>query len=84
MRLVNYTEFRQNLKTHLDFVFTSRSPLFVTRSKGDDVVVISMNDYEGMQETLYLLSSPNNAKRLDESLEEFEQGEYQSRELIEV
>jgi len=67
----------------MDRVFDSKAPLFVTRSNGADVVVISKEEYEGMQETLHLLSSPSNAKRLQESIEEFKNGSGQLRELIE-
>ena len=66
----------------MDKVFESKDPLFVTRSNGEDVVVLSKEDYEGMQETLHLLSSPKNAQRLKESLEEYNRGGGKARELI--
>ena len=66
----------------MDLVLTTRSPLFVTRSKGEDVVVLSKSDYESMQETLYLLSSPKNAERLARGLEEYKKGEGIKRDLI--
>ncbi len=71
------------MKRYLDAVFASNTPLFVTRSKGDDVVVMSMADYEGMQETLHLLSSPNNAARINSALEAYNNGKGVERELIE-
>lgn len=82
MEITTYSNFRQNLKSFMDKVFDSKSPLYVTRSNGEDVVVISKEDYEGMQETLHLLSSPKNAQRLKESLEEFERGGGEIRDLI--
>lgn len=82
MEITTYSNFRQNLKTFLDKVFTTKSPVFVTRSKGEDVVVLSKDEYEGMQETLHLLSSPKNAQRLKESIEEFERGGGETKELI--
>ena len=66
----------------MELVLTTRSPLFVTRSKGEDVVVLSKSDYESMQETLYLLSSPKNAERLARGLEEYKKGEGIKRDLI--
>ena len=66
----------------MDLVLTTRSPLFVTRSKGEDVVVLSKSDYESMQETLYLLSSPKNAERLARGLEEYKKGEGITRDHI--
>ncbi len=83
MEITTYSNFRQNLKAFMDKVFQSKSPLFVTRSNGEDIVVLSKEDYDGIQETLHLLSSPKNAQRLKESIEEFENGGGQLREIIE-
>lgn len=82
MEITTYTNFRQNLKSFLDKVFTNHSPLFVTRSNGEDVVVLSKSDYESMQETFHLLKSPANAARLLKGIEEYEKGLGQERELI--
>ncbi|MBN2523388.1 MAG: type II toxin-antitoxin system prevent-host-death family antitoxin [Bacteroidales bacterium] len=81
MEITTYSNFRQNLKGFMDMVFKSRVPLFVTRSKGDDVVVLSMTDYESMQETIHLLSSPKNAERIAIALEEYKQGRGERKEL---
>jgi len=83
MEITTYSNFRQNLKAFLDKVFDSKSPVFVTRSNGEDVVVLSKDEYEGMQETLHLLSSPKNAQRLNESIEEYKRGGGQEKELLE-
>lgn len=82
MEITTYSNFRQNLKSFLDSVLENRSPLFVSRSKGEDVVVLSKSDYESMEETIYLLSSPKNAERLAKGIAEFEEGKGQKRELI--
>ena len=82
MEITTYSNFRQNLKAFMDLVLKSRAPLFVTRSKGEDVVVLSKSDYESMQETLYLLSSPKNAQRLAKGIEEYKQGKGTKRELL--
>ena len=66
----------------MDMVFKTRAPLFVTRSKGDDIVVMAKSDYESLTETLYLLSSKKNAERLAKGIEEFEQGKGVKRDLI--
>ena len=63
-------------------VFNSKVPLFVTRTKGDDVVVLTKTDYESMQETIHLLSSPKNAERIAKALDEFKQGKGERKELI--
>ena len=83
MDITTYTSFRQNLKSFLDKVLINHSPLFVTRSSGEDVVVLSKSDYESMQETFYLIKSPNNATRLLKGLKEYEQGFGQEKKLIE-
>lgn len=83
MDITTYTSFRQNLKSFLDKVFKNHSPLFVTRTNGEDVVVLSKADYESMQETFHLLKSPNNAARLLKAIEEYEKGLGKERKLIE-
>lgn len=84
MQVTSYTNFRQHLKTYLDSVFRDRTPLFITRSNGEDMVVISKSDYESMQETLHLLSSPANARRLDEGMKQYAEGKVVTRTLSEL
>lgn len=83
MEITTYSNFRLHLKTFLDSVLDNSSPLFVTRSKGEDIVVLSKSDYDSMNETLFLLSSPTNAKRLAEGIEEYNNGKGVERKLIE-
>ncbi len=66
----------------MNWVTKSRSPLFVTRQGKEDLVLLSKSDYEGMLETFHLLSSPENVKRLNESLEEYERGGGEIKNLI--
>ncbi|MEO0556406.1 MAG: type II toxin-antitoxin system prevent-host-death family antitoxin [Bacteroidota bacterium] len=82
MEITTYSNFRQNLKSFLDMVLNTRAPLFVSRAKGEDVVVISKSDYESMQETLYLLSSSKNAERLFRGIKEYKEGKGEKRELL--
>ena len=83
MEITTYTEFRQHLKSFLDKVLASRSPLFVTRANGEDVVVMSKADYDSMEETFYLLKSPKNATRLLDSIEDYKDGKGKERKLLE-
>lgn len=83
MDVTTYTNFRQNLKYFLDKVFKNHSPLFISRTNGEDVVVLSKADYESMQETFHLLKSPANATRLLKGIEEYEKGSGIERDLIE-
>jgi antitoxin YefM len=71
MDIATYSEFRQNMKSYLDGLEVSHKPLFIKRQQGEDVVVISKEDYTSLNETLYLLSSPANAKRLEASIKQY-------------
>jgi len=75
MRSISCTELRQNLKKHLDSVCENRAPLVVTRQNGGPVVVISLAEYEALEETLHLLHDPANAERLLRSIVEAEAGQ---------
>lgn len=83
MEITTYSNFRQNLKSFLDRVFLDHNPLFVTRSNGEDVVVMSKSDYESLNETLHLLGSPKNAERLMKGIEEYENGGGTEKGLLE-
>ena len=83
MEITTYSNFRQNMKSFMDKVFLNRVPLFVTRTHGEDVVVLSKSDYESLNETLHLLSSPKNAARLLEGIAEYNRGEGTEKPMIE-
>jgi antitoxin YefM len=83
MRATTVTDFRANIATFLDDVSNDHVPLFVTRNGGRNVVVVSAEDWAGMQETMYLMSSPANARELLDSIAELNAGKGQVRELIE-
>jgi len=83
MEITTYSNFRQNLKGFMELVLNTRAPLFVTRARGEDIVVLSKSDYESMEETLYLLGNPTNAERLFRGIKEFEEGKGTPKELIE-
>lgn len=75
MKVMTSSEFRKSLSSSLDQVRDDREPLLVTR-KGGNSVVIAEADWAGMEETLYLLSSPRNAANLLESIAQAERGEF--------
>ena len=81
--ITTYSDFRLKLKSYLDQVFVSKTPLFVTRTKGENIVVLSESDYESLMETFYLLKSPKNAERLLRAVDDFEQGRGEAKALIE-
>ena len=66
------SDLRANLSTEMDRVCDSRKPLVVTRQNGSSVVMLSLEDYESLNETAYLLRSSKNARRLLQSIHEIE------------
>ena len=74
MRHVTYTDLRNNLASHLDRVEDDRDALIVTRQNHDPVVIVTLSDWEGMKETLYLLSTPANSEHLRASIAELDAG----------
>lgn len=83
MAYVTLTELRANMAKHLDKVEKDRTELIVTRQNHEPVVVLPLSEWEGMKETLYLLSNPANAERLLKSIEEANFGKLEEHELIE-
>lgn len=81
MRHVTYTDLRNNLATHLDAVEDDRDPLIVTRQNHKPVVIVTLSDWEGMKETLHLLSNPANAEHLRLSMDELDAGAGVERSL---
>lgn len=65
---ISYSEMRKHLKENFDRVCLNHTPLLVTRKKGENVVVISEDDFQSLQETAYLCQSPKNLSRLLDAL----------------
>lgn len=82
MNVLSYSEVRANLKKTMDAVCTDHSPYVITRQGGKSVVIMSLQDYESTEETLYLLGSANNASRLLSSIAQVKAGKAKIRELI--
>lgn len=83
MKTINYTDARNKLAGLLDSVEDDREEVIITRAGHAPVVMLSLDDYQSMRETLYLMRSPANARRLLASLDELNSGGGQVRELIE-
>lgn len=81
--ITTFTDLRNNLAMHLDRVEGDRMELVVTRQNHDPVVIVSLAEWEGMKETLHLLSSPANAEKLRQSIAELDAGKGIERDLIE-
>ncbi len=81
MEAITYTTARQNLAKTMDKVCRDRAPVIVTRKASDSVVIMSLEDFEALEETAYLLRSPRNARRLMESIAQLECGKGTEKEL---
>lgn len=75
MDVVNYSTARQNLASLMEKVTQDRTPVIVTRQGAEDVVLMSMSEFEGWQETVHLLGSPRNAEHLRRSIEQLDAGQ---------
>jgi len=83
MQTINFSHTRQNLASTFDNVVDNCMPVIVTRQNKESVVIISMKDYRAMEETMYLMQSEANAKRLNRAIAQLENGQGTTRELIE-
>ena len=82
MNAVTYSQARSDLAKTMDRVCDDHSPIIITRKSQRSVVMISLEDYQALEETAYLLRSPKNARRLLESIAELQLGGGAERELI--
>lgn len=82
MGYVSLTELRANMAKHFDKVEADRDELVITRRNHEALVVMPLAEWEGMRETLHLLSSPANAERLRASIAEADAGQLVEHELI--
>ena len=74
MDTINFSTTRQKLASVMDKVAEDRAPILITRQKGSPAVIMSLDEYNALQETAYLMSNPANAKRLFESVAELKAG----------
>jgi antitoxin YefM len=68
MKAITYTAARESLASTMDRVCLDHDPVMITRNRDQAVVMISLEDYESLEETAYLLRSPANARRLLDSI----------------
>ncbi len=75
MKAITYSAARETLATTMDEVCRSRAPIVITRNRDSSVVMISLEEFEAIEETAHLLRSPANARRLLAAIEQLESGE---------
>lgn len=83
MESISYTAARSNLAKTMERVCDDHAPIAITRKGEGAVVMMSMEDYQALEETAYLLRSPKNARRLIESIADLETGKGKQRDLSE-
>ena len=83
MIAANFTEFRTKLKKYLDDVELNNETLIIKRGTGKGAVMISLEEYNSIMETVHLLSSKANADRLFESIKQMKEGKVIRKKLIE-
>ena len=81
MRTINYSDARTQLAATMEQVCDDHTPIVITRQKARPVVMLSLEDFNSMEETAYLLRSPANAKRLLASIRSAEAGKLRPRKL---
>ncbi|RFP16794.1 type II toxin-antitoxin system prevent-host-death family antitoxin [Duganella sp. BJB488] len=74
MHILTFGDARAGLKEAMDRVCADHTPTVITRRGGEPVVMMSLADFNSIQETLYLLGSPKNSRRLTESFEQLKAG----------
>jgi len=84
MQVVNFTEARNNLKSIFDDVYHNYEDVIVNRKNGENVVIISLDKYNSMNETEYLMKSPANRKHLLKSLQQLEEGKVLTKDFSEL
>lgn len=83
MKAIGYSEARQHLSAVMINTVEDRAPVLITRKNGSPCVLMSLEEYESLEETAYLLRSPENAKHLIDSIEALRLGQGIQKELQE-
>jgi antitoxin YefM len=83
MDAITYSTARANLARTMDRVCEDHAPIIITRNGGQSVVMVSLDDYQALEETAYLLRNPANARRLLSAVGQLVEGKGKLRELSE-
>jgi antitoxin YefM len=84
MRIINFSDVRNSLRAVIDQVVADADVTIISRRDAPDAVVMSLDHYTSLMETVHLLSSPANAAHLAESIAQARSGQAQTRQLIDV
>ncbi len=81
MRVINFSEARNKLKSVLDQVVEDSDYTVISRRDAEDAVVMSLDHFNGLMETVHLLKSPANAAHLARSIAQYRSGKVENHEL---
>ncbi|MEO7097922.1 MAG: type II toxin-antitoxin system prevent-host-death family antitoxin [Luteolibacter sp.] len=81
MLAISYTAARANLASTMNKVCNDHAPIIITRNRDQAVVMMSLEDFEALEETAYLLKSPRNAKRITSAIAQLDAGKGTERTL---
>lgn len=82
MDVISYSDTRAHLKKVMDRVVADRAPVVISRQKAEAVVMVSLADWNAIEESMHLLSTDTNARRLDEAIGQLDAGKGEVRDLI--
>lgn len=82
MRVINFSEARNNLKSVLDQVSDDADYTVISRRDSEDAIVMSLDTFNSLMETFHLLKNPINAEHLAKSIKQYKKGQIKERELI--
>jgi antitoxin YefM len=82
MDAVSYSDLRRNLKSYMDKVYHDHESLIITRKNNENLILLSVNEYNSLLETNYLLSNEANAEHLKKSMEQHKSGKLKPHELL--
>ena len=83
MEAISYSSVREKLAETMERVCDDHEPIIITRQNSRSVVMMSLEDYNAIEETAYLLRSPANAENLRESIKQYQEGKFKHRKQIE-
>jgi antitoxin YefM len=84
MRVINFSDARNQFKQVIDQVVSDCDVAIISRRDADDAVVMSLNTYNSMMETLHLLKSPANVKHLEKSLAQYRKGQTKEKNFVDA
>ncbi len=83
MDVISFSDTRAHLKKVMDRVVADRSPVIVSRQRAESVVMVSLSDWNAIEETMHLVSTKSNRARITEAIDQLDGGKGKARDLIE-